>query len=193
MLRAIRPTTPHAEEHGPWRCRSWPPIHPGLGHGGVGLRSLRFLQEGSITRSMGPSTGSCDHRQHGGGCRGMNSRKIAVSCPVMSGAVVRHRQCRASVDQDLQRCLARWGAPVLDQAAAPKRVTQLGIHVQRGYRPRSVPHNMGISVRWTGCDGLERPDRWFRCVLIFAALMIPVLTTGVKREPGANPGLFLKL
>jgi hypothetical protein len=27
----------------------------------------------------------------------------------------------------------------------------------------------------------------------FAALMIPVLTTGVKREPGAIPGLFLKL
>jgi hypothetical protein len=27
----------------------------------------------------------------------------------------------------------------------------------------------------------------------FAALMIPGLTTGVKREPGVNPGLFLKL
>jgi len=27
----------------------------------------------------------------------------------------------------------------------------------------------------------------------FAALMIPGFTTGVKREPGANPGLFLKL
>ena len=28
---------------------------------------------------------------------------------------------------------------------------------------------------------------------IFAALMISGFTTGVKREPGANPGLFLKL
>lgn len=29
--------------------------------------------------------------------------------------------------------------------------------------------------------------------VIFAALMIPGVITGAKREPGANPGLFLKL
>lgn len=56
--------------------------------------------------------------------------------------------------------------------------------VRRGTQARCRPLPQGAGRRKVARSGRNA---------IFAALMIPVLTTGVKREPGANPGLFLKL